>query len=359
MNKVKLCLLIIVILILGGCSIKSTNTDLSNDNIIIDKTNGNILDELEDKKTSSIENAHPIAVLDDGRKVFLQVNPEVDNSIFVTSSDSSIIFKINAGISKNIYDAKVMGNWIVYVESSNDMTKSDWALYAKNIDDNRRIEIDKGNVVNAKVKTPTLLGALIAASNDKIVWTAFEKDEKSVNAIVKLYDIENNTYKIIDRLNVEDGEFGQPGLDGDWLVYDIGKIDMKALARNGKLVLVNLKNNEKRILDEGLKVSGASIKFPYGVWNSGDSILKLYNIKTKEEKTIVNWGMTGVWNSSLNDKFISWNTNGDGLYIYSIEKGEILKLKDSGITSGGNISDNILWWYVKGEKCKSEWITLD
>ncbi|MGJ7045328.1 hypothetical protein [Thermoanaerobacterium thermosulfurigenes] len=359
MKKVKICLLIIVILMIGGCSIKSTKTDSDDKNAVIATTNVNILNELEAKKVSSIENAHPIDVLDDGRKVFLQVNPEVDNSIFVTSSDGSIMLKINAGVSKNIYDAKVMGNWIVYVESSNDMTKSDWVLYAQNIDDNRRIEIDKGNVANAKVKTPTLLGALISASNGKITWTAFEKDKESVNAIVKLYDIENNTYKIIDKLNVEDGEFGQPGLDGDWLVYDIGKIDMKALARNGKLILVNLKNNEKRILDDGLRVSGASIKYPYVVWNSGDSILKLYNIKTKEEKTIVNWGRTGVWNSSLNDKFISWNTNGDGLYIYSIEKGETLKLKDSGITSGGNISGNILWWYVKGEKCKSEWITLD
>ncbi|OXT07129.1 hypothetical protein CE561_08915 [Thermoanaerobacterium thermosaccharolyticum] len=359
MKKVKICLLIIVILMIGGCSIKSTKINSDDKNAVIATTNVNILNELEAKKVSSIENAHPIDVLDDGRKVFLQVNPEVDNSIFVTSSDGSIMLKINAGVSKNIYDAKVMGNWIVYVESSNDMTKSDWVLYAKNIDDNRRIEIDKGNVANAKVKTPTLLGALISASNGKITWTAFEKDKESVNAIVKLYDIENNTYKIIDKLNVEDGEFGQPGLDGDWLVYDIGKIDMKALARNGKLILVNLKNNEKRILDDGLRVSGASIKYPYVVWNSGDSILKLYNIKTKEEKTIVNWGRTGVWNSSLNDKFISWNTNGDGLYIYSIEKGETLKLKDSDVTSGGNISGNILWWYVKGEKCKSEWITLD
>jgi hypothetical protein len=152
MNKVKICLLIIIILIIGGCSIKSTKTDSDDKNAVIAKTNANILDELEAKKTSSIENAHPIAVLDDGRKVFLEVNPEVDNSIFVTSSDGSIMFKINAGTSKNIYDAKVMGNWIVYVESSNDMTKSDWALYADNIDDNRRIEIDKGNVVNAKVK---------------------------------------------------------------------------------------------------------------------------------------------------------------------------------------------------------------
>ncbi|AGB17965.1 hypothetical protein [Thermoanaerobacterium thermosaccharolyticum] len=359
MKKVKICLLIIIILIIGGCSIKSIKTDSDDDNTVIAKTNVNILDELEAKKTSSIENAHPIAVLDDGRKVFLQVNPEVDNSIFATSSNGSIMLKINAGASKNIYDAKVMGNWIVYVESSNDMTKSDWVLYAQNIDDNRRIEIDKGKVADVKTETPTLLGALISASNGKIVWTAFEKDKESVNAIVKLYDIENNTYKIIDKLNVEDGEFGQPGLDGDWIVYDIGKIDMKALARNGELVLVNLKNNEKRILDEGLRVSGASIKYPYIVWNSGDSILKLYNIKTKEEKTIVNWGMTGVWNSSLNDKFISWNTNGDGLYIYSIEKGETLRLKDSDVTSGGNISGNILWWYVKGEKCKSEWITLD
>lgn len=152
MKKVKLCLLIIIILIIGGCSIKSTKTDLDNENAVITKTNANILDGLEAKKTSSIKNAHPIAVLDDGRKVFLEVNPEVDNSIFVTSTDGSIMLKINAGTSKNIYDAKVMGNWIVYVESSNDMTKSDWALYAKNIDDNRRIEIDKGKVANAKVK---------------------------------------------------------------------------------------------------------------------------------------------------------------------------------------------------------------
>ena len=289
------------------------------------------------------------------------INKKLNSILISKPNELKINSKIAATTNKNIYDVLVTEKWLVYVEASNNMIKNDWSLFIENIDNSQRIEIDKGklDITKLKMVTPTFMGPLIAASNGKVAWSTFETDSTgATKAVLKLYDIANKTYKVIDKLDINDGEFGKPSIDGEWLVYDKGKIDMEKLERSGTIILLNLKNNKKTVLDKGMNVIDASIKYPYVIWKSGDLSIKMLNLETRTQKNIV-FSSNGLWNISINRKYVAWNSNENGLKLYSIDKNQIIDFKDTGVTNGGNLTDNILWWYVRGaNNPTSEWIIV-
>ena len=359
LKRTKVILITIIVIILNACSNKIPKdiVKLNSEQIKINS------EQIKINNVYSIEKSHPIASLIDGRTVLLQDSPEEDNYIFITEKNNlKIENKILATYHKKIYTTVVTDEWIVYAEASNDMIKSDWTIFAQNLNTGKRIEIDKGKIdsvlAQSKFETMTLLGPLISASNKKVIWSTFEPDKNnSIKAVIKMYDIEQNKYKVIDQIDISDGEFGKPSIDGEWIVCDLGKIDVKAQGRWGTIFLYNILNNEKKLLDKNLGVHGASIKYPNIVWNADRYNIKMFNIISNGLKKIVNNGNIALWNVSLNDKYVTWYSNAKGLYLYSIKDDKVIDFKNNGVVSGGNFSGNILWWRVKNDSSvTSEWI---
>lgn len=316
-------------------------------------------------KVHFIENAHPIGYLPDNKIVFLEDNgsQNIGNNIFICEPDNfSIIKKVHSSNTKVIYDAQISGNWIVYVEAKNDMPKFDWDIFAIDSNNYKQIEVDNGKIAESDLvlETPTMIGPYLSASDGRIAYSTFEKDSNNLYvAALNIYDLKSSTKKAIDKIPVQDGEFSHPKIDGKWIIYDKGKIDVKQQGRFGTVILYNLNTKSRREIDSGMSVSSGSIKYPYIVWNSGRSILKLYNIENHETKVIRESSKNECWIPTLNQDYITWYDSSDELKVYSIAQQKIITIRQSGVTNGGIINNNILWWPEKGSSTPiSYWINL-
>ncbi|NLZ49512.1 MAG: hypothetical protein GX895_12190 [Clostridiales bacterium] len=317
---------------------------------------------ISEQNVHSFKDAYPIGVLPKNEKVFLQITEDTDNKILITDANGEKVIKeIPATKNKDIYSAAVTDKWIVYAEASNDLIKWDWAIYAIDTESEKKVQVDmwKLDESSTAFDVPTMIGPKISASNQQVAWSTFEADSKNaVKAIVKMYDLKNNSYKIIDEIDAKEGEFGHPSISGEWIVYDKGKIDTEKQGRFGSIFLVNTKDNSKKMLEEGMNVVAPAINYPYIVWGSGRSTIKIYDDKKQTTKIVVQNNGTEYWNFTINDKYVAWYSTKDSLDVYSIKENKIISLIDTGVTNGGKLSNNLLWWYKLGEGT-TQWLELD
>lgn len=312
----------------------------------------------------TVEGSRPLAVTKENRTLFLSIAEDIENYIWISKPGQTecerILYKSQ---EKFISEAAISDNWIVFSESSNNMTKADWTIRAYRIDDGSIYTIDRGHptLTDASFDTPTLIGPLITAYGDRAIWTGFEYDAQGKPvAVVKMCELQKQTIEVIDQKPVTEGEFGQPSLYKNWLAYDSGKMSLETQSRNASIVLVNIQEKDKHIVvDSGRNLVNPVIFDEYFAWKSHDSIINICKINNINARETLTFDPSGVWNLSASGIYLTWNVNNDQASVYSVKDKAMVTVKDRDVSNGGNLSGNIFWWYLKkAGSITVEWVVL-
>ncbi len=238
-----------IALILHGCSSNISNrTDEFN---------------IKSKPIHDLSGLDLIAELEDGNLLTISNIPDEktnENAIFIVDQDGNNRAKlIESSYNKPIYTATLAANkWVVFAEATNDMICSDWEIKAINTENKEIYTIDNGKVNPSALKLSgtTFMAPLLNSSGSKIVWSTFEPEKDgSYIAVIRLYDLETKESKLIDQNNKESEEFGHPKIDGNYIVYDKGRIDQQAGCRFGTVYLKDITINDSVELDNGRLLS--------------------------------------------------------------------------------------------------------
>lgn len=244
-----------------------------------------------------------------------------------------------------IYDAAYEDKWLIYSESSPDMIRADWTIWAKHLNGATHYIIAAGNLSAEQVNTATmtLLGPKISISKGAVVWSTYEKVGKRVVTIVEAFDINLHERKVIDiEENTEMMFFGHPDIDYPYVVYDHSRLEPAKGGAWGRIILFNMNTNESQVLDEGLNYGQAQVYFPYVVWMAGRYKIKLYDLRSREYKLIKTSGGE-CWHPMLNGQVLTWlGGNDDTLPLYYLPSGPHTVVSR---TRAHGLVGDYLYWY--------------
>lgn len=267
-------------------------------------------------------------------------------------------------------------DWMVWVEDetqveTDDTNESEWTIYAKNlktgilfeVDKRKKLEIDPDSI--SKYCSPRK----ISISNDKIVYTIFDElEDKSIGEVIKLYDLTQKKYEIIDyKKDYKDGFYSYPSIYENNIVWSSSICDKAYVGEErGTTFLYNIEKKQKS------QISGTSTEILWpNIYNNFVVAREKTNGGNINSKIVLkdinknqNWitiaepasdfykGYNNIetFLPQINFDYLIWgdNVNQDCL-IYSINNNKIYKLAESDpikkrIVNYG-LFDKFIFWY--------------
>ncbi len=307
-----------------------------------------------------IANGAPIGRLSDGSLVIALLsrrNPDYPMGVYLIDPETghpAAVFRIDT--PRKLFEAVLTGDILVWVETDEGMIMADWQLWARNLVTGRQWEIDHGRLEPDKtpVVNPTLFAPPISTSGNLLLWTAFEPGGPAgTRDVLRLHNLETGEGEVLDQVDdIDLSNLGVCGVSGDYVVYNPGRIEPDKQARYGKIVLLNLKSRERKVLEEGYRVASPSIRGRYVVWASGEYSIKLYDIETGAVRTVVTWGGSGVWSPTVNEKVVVWHHGGSEVFVVPTTLNQTSTGSSSAIslgqaTGGGRIDGPFLYWHAR------------
>lgn len=296
----------------------------------------------------------PLGKLPDGSLVIaVQQRRNIDYPIGIYLTDPATglptaLFHIDQ--PRIMFGAVLTGETVVWVETGEDMIMADWRMFIRNLLTGNQRELDHGQLQpeNTPVRVPTLFAPVISVSGNLLVWTTFEPGGPAgARAVLRLYDLTAGKSEILDEVDdISWDELGLATISGDRVAYNPGHIDPERQARYGTVVLLDLKTRERRVLAEGYNVASPSICGRYVVWASGRYSIKLYDLETRAERTVVTGGASERWDPGVNDQIVVWMHTLDEVVVAPVSEGGVPVTIGPGV-SGGSLSGPFLYWHAR------------
>jgi len=252
--------------------------------------------------------------------------------------------------NKNIHNAVTDGEYVAWVEASDNLVRNDWSIYVKDLKSGFVTKIDYGKLDNKiSSKIPFSQEPKLSLNASKLVWSTYELKNDKILCSLILYDLKKNrkdTIRSIDGLGKS--YIGHPKVFGDFIVWHEGKIEGQTEV--GKVYLYNITNGQiVKISENGItpNIYGENM-----VWVSDKTSIMLYNIKKKNIVEISKGGrIEERWLPSLNERYITWYDNMGKVEVYDIKTNtmQILSVKTN---NASEILGNIITW-IKWEDDKT------
>ena len=280
-----------------------------------------------------------------------RINPETGKvQLIAAASDPNL----------EIYDAVYGDKWLVWVESSPNLARDDWTIWAKNLNNGAVITVASNEVTFEQVKTCTitLLGPLLynsPLSKGILVWSAFGKVNNQIVTYIEKCDLNTGQRERLDyNPNVYLGKYDCPSIDYPYIVYTWYVIQPEEANTFGNVMLFDLRTGEKRKIGDGVRSGSAKVYYPYVVWSQEKEII-LYDIRTRKSRAVVK-DCDEIWGPMLNDHAFTWMVSSPSLNIYLLPSGPQTVVVENTYSYG--LIRDLIYWHPKSEEHITYYVQL-
>ncbi len=272
-------------------------------------------------------------------------------NIFDVQESTTTLLQKPIKDTRVIKQAYLSDGWLLWEEDEDRVIYDssygkDWSVFARNLNTDELIEIDHEKKLNTgsdsilKYTSPMNL----SISGERVVYTVFDTiDGGEICAMIKLFDLNKKTFKIIDyKKDYKGGFYSYPSISGDKIVWSYSDCDLIFRgSESGHVFLYDLNTGKKTQLTQRSDILWPVIyedHIAVRVKPGGDndnSYIVLYNIKENKWITLVSpqspsykdWRHLEMLLPQIYGGYLTWEDNKDREFIiYSVSHNKFYKL---------------------------------